>query len=233
MNTDRQHERLSIVLVVEYRTAGAFLVAYSVNLSSGGMFIETEHPHPVATPLAVRIAVPGQDVVEVEGMVVWIREQASENKPQGMGVRFGQPLDVRFGELIDKMAVAFRGLRTVVVGKSPVARALLTRGVRTTVAASSIVETDGSTDTDAALSSDTDLVVIDLGEEPEGLMALRLAKTASHPVPAIVVAPHERARQRARELGADEVLNSPPAFADLQAAILRALSKPLRIIPRS
>ena len=38
---DRRQPRLPISLEVAYRTAGAFLVSYSINLSKGGIFLET------------------------------------------------------------------------------------------------------------------------------------------------------------------------------------------------
>ena len=44
MTDDRRQPRLPIQLKVAYRTTGAFLVAYSVNLSKGGIFLETPTP---------------------------------------------------------------------------------------------------------------------------------------------------------------------------------------------
>ncbi len=45
----------------------------------------------------------------------------------------------------------------------------------------------------------------------------------------LALAQLERDRARAASLGFDEALTNPPAFAELQASVLRALGKPLAI----
>ena len=45
--SDREHDRIPFSMQVEFRTASSFLVAYSVNLSRGGMFIETDAEVPM------------------------------------------------------------------------------------------------------------------------------------------------------------------------------------------
>ena len=41
--TEREHERMPYSVQVEFRTPNSFLVAYSVNLSRGGLFLETNN----------------------------------------------------------------------------------------------------------------------------------------------------------------------------------------------
>ena len=43
---EREHDRMPYAVQVEFRTASSFLVAYSVNLSRGGLFLETDRGHP-------------------------------------------------------------------------------------------------------------------------------------------------------------------------------------------
>ena len=44
--TDRDQARMPYTVQVEFRTPSSFLVAYSVNLSRGGLFIETDADIP-------------------------------------------------------------------------------------------------------------------------------------------------------------------------------------------
>ena len=59
------------------------------------------------------------------------------------------------------------------------------------------------------------------------------ARLREHPeagsAPVLAVAQLERDRVRAASLGFDEALSNPPAFADLQSSVLRALGKPLTV----
>src|SRR5256885_2182667 len=94
---DRRQPRLPIKLEVEYRTAGAFLVSYSVNLSKGGIFIETASPLPVGAQLSLMFEVPGAGNLEVSGSVAWVRQGTeTTGLPDGMGIQFDN-LDERYG----------------------------------------------------------------------------------------------------------------------------------------
>src|SRR5207248_8267319 len=127
---DRRLPRLPIKLEVEYRTAGAFLVSYSVNLSKGGIFIETGSPLPVGSQLSLQFEVPGAGALEVSGSVAWVRQGALETGlPDGMGIQFDN-LDERYGSVIDGLVRDFVGLTVLVVAASPDRLALLARYVR-------------------------------------------------------------------------------------------------------
>jgi type IV pilus assembly protein PilZ len=229
--SDRQHERIGLALEVSYRTAGAFLVSYSVNLSKGGIFLETNTPLPIGTELGLRFNVPGVDgTIDVRGVVAWVRAVAADDRPPGMGVEF-ENLDGRYGAIIDHIVAGFSGLRVLVMAKQAPTRALLSRGVRSILSAADVVEAADADAAEAACAKGPDLAVIDLDEsDADGLLTLRLAKrSATHPIPVIVTARDVDARRRARDLGADENLPSPPALPELQQAIVRALGRPLRV----
>ena len=49
--TDRDPATAPFAMAVEFRSASSFLIAYSVNLSRGGLFLETGHELPVGAPL--------------------------------------------------------------------------------------------------------------------------------------------------------------------------------------
>lgn len=228
--TDRVHDRIPLFLEVEYRTAGAFLVSYTSNLSKGGLFIDTDRPLTVGTELLLRFTIPESGRIEVRGVVAWIRPVSTDGKPTGMGVEFEQ-LDTRHGEIIDAIVGGFKGLSIMIVAVSMSARALLARAVRSILSSAEVVEVPSADAAEAALRDEPDLAIIDLDDPDagDGLYALRLAKTAKHQLPVIAAGREEDARQRARELGADEVLTAPLVLTELQAAILRALGRPLRV----
>lgn len=227
---DRRHERVSVALEVEYRSSGAFLVAYTANLSKGGVFIETDHPLPIGKEVLLRFNVPGEGVIEVHGVVAWVQAWAADGKPQGMGIRFEQ-LDGRHGELIDRVVASFRGLRVIVLATDVSTRTILARAVRSILGAAEVVEAADAEAAEKAFGREADLAVIDLDDtHADGLLTLRLAKASTgRPIPVIATARHEENRARAREFGADELLGNPPSFPELQAAIVRALSRPSKV----
>jgi len=64
---------------------------YTLNISEGGIFIETDEPFPPATELEMIIPLPlPEPSITVKGMVVRIvrKEEAEESQPPGMGIRF-------------------------------------------------------------------------------------------------------------------------------------------------
>jgi uncharacterized protein (TIGR02266 family) len=229
--TDRVYDRVPLSIEVEYRTAGAFLVAYTSNLSKGGLFIETEKPLLVGTQLVLRFTIPDVGPIEVQGSVAWVRPEAMEGKSPGMGVEF-EHLDARHGQVIDDIVGSFIGLEILVFAGGFQARAQLGRSVRSVLSSADVVEASTSDGADSALRGAPDLVIIDLdvADSSEGLYLLRRSKIGSdRQIPAIVIARDELIRERAKDLGADEILPAPLAVADLQTAILRALGRPLRV----
>src|SRR5688572_25461880 len=103
---DRRDPRLPISLRVQYRTQGAFLVAYSVNLSKGGIFLETQRPLEIGARVSLAFQVPGLGALEVEGIVAWVRVGSADGLPDGMGVQF-EALDEKHGGRIDEMVRGF------------------------------------------------------------------------------------------------------------------------------
>ncbi len=224
---DRRFARVPFHVEVEYRTQGNFLVAYSVNLSTGGMFVETTNPQSIGTELSLRFSVPGVGTANVDGVVAWIRNEAVGPEPMGMGIQFRSPPDAALGALIDQLAAGFRGLKVLILA-TDARRPLLARAVRSVLATAVVVDARDSEQAEAMLADEVDLVLVDLDEEPgEALATLRLAKVhrgSARPVVAFGSSPETR--QRATELGADEVLPAQPAVNELQAAVMRALGRP-------
>jgi type IV pilus assembly protein PilZ len=229
---DRRQPRLPISLEVAYRTAGAFLVSYSINLSKGGIFLETSQPLNVGEHVSLRFEVPGVGPLEVSGAVAWVRAGSQDGLPDGMGIQFDQ-LDAQYGEIIDEMVRGFVGLTVLVIAASPDRLALIGRYVRAIITCE-IIEATNSSVAEVALEQGPDLVVVDLDLLPEmGLRCVRAAKeraaAQAHPTPVIGLAGDARVRAAGKTSGADEALATPPSYHELQAAVIRMLSRPASV----
>jgi uncharacterized protein (TIGR02266 family) len=91
--TARTAPRTSTRLRVHYGTGTQkLLVDYSVNLSTGGVFIETREVLPAETPLSLEFSLPeGQQAIRCRGRVAWVNtadQPVSSRLPAGMGVQF-------------------------------------------------------------------------------------------------------------------------------------------------
>lgn len=70
------------------------LEEFSVNLSSGGMFLETKRLMPSDTPLRLEFDLPApRYTIQCRGRVAWVNELRAEGRcnphlPAGMGVQF-------------------------------------------------------------------------------------------------------------------------------------------------
>ncbi len=76
---------------MEISAEGQQIRAVSLNVSLGGMFVETTEVLREQTPVQVRFKVPTQpEPVEVTGEIRWIDQGdgAPGGRPPGMGIRF-------------------------------------------------------------------------------------------------------------------------------------------------
>ena len=85
---EREHQRMPYGVQVEFRTASSFLITYSVNLSRGGLFLETDAEVPEGSVIAISLAIPGAGAVELAGLVMWRRGLDSPEGPPGLGIEF-------------------------------------------------------------------------------------------------------------------------------------------------
>lgn len=91
--TDRVAPRIAARLSVHYGTGSQrLLTQYSVNISAGGLFLETPEPLPVETPLSLEFTLPDmRDKIRCRGRVAWINHPESLKRsslPPGMGIQF-------------------------------------------------------------------------------------------------------------------------------------------------
>ncbi len=216
-------------VAVQFRSASSFLIAYSVNLSRGGLFVETHHDVPVGTPLELSLEIPGSGTVALSGQVAWRRGPESPDGPTGLGVEFAD-ISAPLSAVIDRLVSDYQGLQVLIFALDGKDRNSLTRMVKTIVSSAEIVVAADIRVAETLLTDDVDLVVIDVDGDPEGgLAAIRIAKALGAPVPAIALASTKRLRDHARAAGADELTGNPPAFEELQVAVVRGLSRPIAV----
>jgi type IV pilus assembly protein PilZ len=86
---ERKERRYPVSLKVTYRSFDRFFTEYTANISKGGMFLRTETPHEIGSPIDLLLYVPGLDEpIRINGEVVH-RDCFSPNKEDaGIGVKF-------------------------------------------------------------------------------------------------------------------------------------------------
>lgn len=92
----RKAPRIMVRVLVDYESSDTYFYDYSNNLSEGGIYIETDRPLPIGSPITLRFTLPGLDrVFETKGNVAWvyIKKPGDEGPPAevlgpGMGIEF-------------------------------------------------------------------------------------------------------------------------------------------------
>jgi len=226
----RRSARVPVALELEYRSAGAFLVAYTTNLSKGGIFIETSTPLPIGTVVAMQLHAPLTPACDVQGTVAWLRpESTGPGQPAGMGIVIDTSAD-QYGAVVDQIAFSFSGIHILLGTGEAAPRAILSRYLRS-ILACRILDVDFTAGLEA-LPDNIDLAVIDLDSSgPEAAPLIQhlraTARTATTPI--IALGQLERDRMRAHQRGADEAITNPPLFAELQSAVIRCIAKPTAV----
>ncbi len=90
MAEKRKEDRITVELKVGYRTIGSFITDYIINISKGGIFINTSSPLPVGTKIRILFSIPDIPLpFDLIGIVRWINPvgHLSHSLP-GMGIEF-------------------------------------------------------------------------------------------------------------------------------------------------
>jgi uncharacterized protein (TIGR02266 family) len=227
----RQHDRVPIAMRVEYRTASSFLVAYSVNLSRGGVFIETADLPAIGAPISIQFAVPAGEPIAVAGRVAWHRAEPTNEGPIGIGIEFEDMVE-SLGALIDRLVHDFAGLNVLLLCRDRQDRSSLVRMIKSILSAAEVVEAEDPRVATELLGEDIDIAVIDADSDPAGaLEAVAAARRSSPRLPTVILAASKNIRDQARAAGADEVTGNPPAFPELRLLLIRALGRPTSVEP--
>jgi len=101
--TDRRRsERVDLVVRVDYKTVDELFSEFARNINEGGMFVETESPPEVGSPVALQFSIPGSDEpIQVMGRVVRTASGDPRDRP-GMGIEF-EDLDAQARDLINEL----------------------------------------------------------------------------------------------------------------------------------
>ena len=216
---------------VQFRTASSFLVAYSVNLSRGGLFVETEVDIPAGALMTLDFDVPGVGTTSLNGVVAWRRGPEESAGPPGIGVEL-QDVAPHLGSVIDQLVAASRACRSWCSPGDRQDRTTLARSIKSIISTAEITQVANAQVASSVLTHEVDAAIIDVDFDTEGaLAAIRTAKEQSPPVPTIAITSNPANREQAVEAGTDELLANPPPFADLQVVLLRALGKPVAVRP--
>jgi uncharacterized protein (TIGR02266 family) len=84
----RKTLRVPADLKVHYSDPERDETASAREIAEGGLFLATDSPPPVGTPLHLKLTNDDGEVVEVEGAVVWVRRVGEDVGPPGVGVEF-------------------------------------------------------------------------------------------------------------------------------------------------
>ncbi|MHB8873652.1 MAG: TIGR02266 family protein [Myxococcaceae bacterium] len=88
----RKHPRTPLSMLVQYRfnTFEDFLAEYSVNISPGGMFIQTDVPNDEGSMIYLQFSLKdGSKLIEGMGKVVRVTPPPGDpSHPAGMGIEF-------------------------------------------------------------------------------------------------------------------------------------------------
>ena len=89
----RPHPRFMVRIAIFHGPyQNQILADYSVNVSTGGVFVESSRILPKDTDLTVKFKLPNADnIIVVKAIVAWVNDPASLKKPSlppGMGLQF-------------------------------------------------------------------------------------------------------------------------------------------------
>ncbi len=225
----RDYERAPGRFQVEFRSPTALLVAYTVNLSRGGMFIQCdEELPPEGAVLNLDITMPDRSVVALEGVVTWQRLEPDGSGPRGVGVQF-ETLAEELGEIVDRLVVGYSGIRILVQCRDSRARKTLLRMITSVISSVELVFVDDDETALENMDKSTDLVIVDADESAEAAASTVRLAISQHAIPTIALASQESAIDALKSAGTKDVLRNPPSASELRHAILQLLSAPTRI----
>lgn len=98
----RRSERVEIVVRVDYKTVDELFSEFARNINEGGMFVETDSPPELGSPVELEFRIPGsEEPIQVLGRVVRATV-GDHDEPPGMGIEF-ENLDAQSRELINEL----------------------------------------------------------------------------------------------------------------------------------
>lgn len=88
----RRDSRLQHEILVAYRTVDGFMTDWAVNISKGGLFVNTRTPLEIGSEVKLIVSLPdGEFPFDLIGRVTWVsatREGGHPGAAPGMGIEF-------------------------------------------------------------------------------------------------------------------------------------------------
>jgi uncharacterized protein (TIGR02266 family) len=87
---------------IMFKEFSSFIKVYMPNIVNGGLFIRTDNPLPLDSPVLLRMRLPEEtEDIEVQGRVVWSFVKGSKKAflPKGMGIQFVHMREEQAGKL--------------------------------------------------------------------------------------------------------------------------------------
>lgn len=88
MNEQRKHPREKVRIKSEVHSEDMITYSTSSDLSKGGIFITTPEPPLQGSEVLLSLHFPGEEPVDIRGVVRWIRHEEADDQKTGMGVEF-------------------------------------------------------------------------------------------------------------------------------------------------
>jgi DNA-binding response OmpR family regulator/Tfp pilus assembly protein PilZ len=231
---------------VRYSTLDELVVAYSSDLSRGGMFLQVDQFLPINAVVRVQLELPdGAGELPVICRVAFVRDEAtaaSAGVPAGMGVEF---LDLgaeglhKLEELIFELSGRaqpetdpgrlVRHLNLVVVDDDPAHREVAAEAFRTRGDAVRTAE-DGFTGLAMCLKQVPDLILCDVQmPRMDGWQFLRMVRSrpslATVPIVFLTSLGSEEERLRGYQLGVDDYLAKPYRTEEVRMRVDRLVAR--------
>lgn len=213
-------ERVEAVLEVRYPTVDEFVVAYTADISRGGMFVAASELRPVGSVVKIELRVTDRPAIKLIARVAHLREGWGEEE-RGMGMEF---LDVEGPPIEDQLAQLFAETEPPAPLRAPPARIVVVDDVdawREQVIAALTLEghsvgtaRNGVEALGLVLRQPPDLIVSDVqmpGMDGWQLLRMIRARPAVAHVPVIFLTTlsGEAERLKGYQLGVDDYLAKP------------------------
>jgi uncharacterized protein (TIGR02266 family) len=242
---DKREPRVEATFKVSYGSVDQLLVAYSADLSKGGMFLETEQFLPVNAVIRVNLELgEGSAEIPVICRVVHVRDHAAARavgKPPGMGIEFldmtGECLgliEAYIAERIedagkDDVPLPSRRLSIVIVDDDHGCRTLAAQPFRTRGDYVRVAP-DGFEALAQCLKETPDVIVSDVHmPKLDGWQLLRMCRSrptlSSVPFLFLTTLTGEEERLRGYQLGVDDYVSKPFRGKELQARVDRVVAR--------
>ena len=113
---DRSGRRVPIQLLVDYKSGGNYLFDFCKDLGAGGVFIQTDKPLPMGSPIDLTFTIPdSKETLITKGTVIWVQAPVAEREEltPGMGVQFSS-FSGEQRTLLEGFVQRYQGQRTTI-----------------------------------------------------------------------------------------------------------------------